>query len=200
MHEGARRGSSFAPNGPLGGIRSYAGARIDSQTGRPMTGREPTELIEFQQSQAFAMEKVATLTHAVPCSAMIFAANRRGSSTRSFATASRRCWRPRCWSGSAQSQPGLRSRGDFDRSGLRPPRRAIHRGERDKRHWARGGGLGRRGQRSGVANGLPPLPRHDADGAFARVAAGDGARRAHPSRTRRRLCRLRRSRARLWLA
>ncbi len=29
------------------------------------TGREPKELIEFDQSQAFAMEKVATLTHAV---------------------------------------------------------------------------------------------------------------------------------------
>jgi AraC-like DNA-binding protein len=32
---------------------------------RAWTGREPKELIEFDQSQAFAMEKVATLTHAV---------------------------------------------------------------------------------------------------------------------------------------
>ena len=29
------------------------------------TGRDPRDLIEFDQSQAFAMEKVATLTHAV---------------------------------------------------------------------------------------------------------------------------------------
>ena len=32
---------------------------------RAWIGREPKELIEFDQSQAFAMEKVATLTHAV---------------------------------------------------------------------------------------------------------------------------------------
>lgn len=32
---------------------------------RAWTGREPKELIEFDQSQAFAMEKVATLTHIV---------------------------------------------------------------------------------------------------------------------------------------
>jgi transcriptional regulator GlxA family with amidase domain len=32
---------------------------------RTWTGREPKGLIEFDQSQAFAMEKVATLTHAV---------------------------------------------------------------------------------------------------------------------------------------
>ena len=43
--------------------------RIDSSLlAREMiawTGRDPRDLIEFEQSQAFAMEKVATLTHAV---------------------------------------------------------------------------------------------------------------------------------------
>ena len=71
------------------------------------TGRDPREPIEFDQSQAFAMEKVATLTHAVRMLCDDLRGKFRGSITRSFATASPQLSRQPCLSGCRRSQRGL---------------------------------------------------------------------------------------------
>ena len=72
------------------------------------TGRDPRELIEFDQSQAFAMEKVATLTHAVRMLCDDLRGRiRQASITRSFATASPRRWPQPCLSGCRTIRAGL---------------------------------------------------------------------------------------------
>ncbi len=154
-------------------------------------GREPKQLIEFDQSQAFAITKVATLTHAVR-----MLCDDLGDDSSSL---DHPLVRDRVASALVAALlvglPHNHSRAfEGAQSPISPA--SVRRAEQFiEEHATKAIGLADIACAAGVsaralANGVSPFSRYDADGAFACAATGHGAQRTHPSKARRRLGRL----------